>query len=189
MQIDQVIEQLRTLAPLFRGNVAGAAAYANGVNDQVWLPRPAAYVIPNDEDASENLDMGALQQLITERIAVIVDLDNATDRRGQYPASQLHLVRAAVWRAILNWRPDWDPAYPERNNAARGFYYLGGELQLLDRARLHYAFAFGLETTVTDCDGWQPPGVPLTEIQVQVTKPSAPTTPTAVSFDIKLPQS
>src|ERR1700728_4107174 len=101
MQIDLVIAQLRTLALLFAGNVAGAAAYANGIDDQVWLPLPAAYVMPLDDDAGENTSMAGPQQIVTERIAVIVVLANATtegDRRGQASAEQYGLMRAAVFK-------------------------------------------------------------------------------------------
>lgn len=187
MNIEQVIVQLRLGAPVFAGNVAGAAQYAYGVADQVWLPRPACYVIPESEESEGNNSMTSLQQIIAERVSVIVDLDNSLDRRGQAKAATLHDLRAAVFLAILNWRPDWNPSNPSFNMETRGFRYSGGEILLMDRARLHYSYTFELETTITDLDGWVLPSVPLIEVQGQFVDPitGLPLLPTK-SFDVKL---
>ncbi|HVB67976.1 MAG TPA: hypothetical protein VNE67_08995 [Acetobacteraceae bacterium] len=171
MNIDGVIGQLKSLVPTFGGNVAGAAAYAKAVEDQVWLPQPAAYVIPLDESAEPNQEEVGLYQLVTERIGVIVDLDNSADRRGQTTAAQLLALRYAVYAALLNWRPDWDQTNPTTNREARGLYYAGGRLLDFDRARFFYQFEFALDTTITDADGWQLAGPPLTDAFITVTDP------------------
>ena len=171
MQIDLVIAQLRALCPAFNNNVAGAADYANGVEEQVWLPLPAAYVVPMNDDADENTSMTGLQQIVTERIAVILVLNNATsasDRRGQASAEQYGTLRAAVFKALLNWRPDW-AANQATNRESRGIYYLGGELLDFDRARLFYRFTFGLDTTITELDGWTPTGTALADVRATIT--------------------
>ena len=164
MNISAVIAQLRMYAPVFEGRVAGAADFSKGLEDAVWMAQPAAYVIPLDEEAGENRSQDGLVQLITERIGVIVAFDNTTDRRGQGPATDLHEVRAAVWSALLNWRP-----YPD--SEGRGFSYGGGQLRDFDRGRLFYQWEFVIETTVTDDDGWQAPTAPLTDINVQGVNP------------------
>lgn len=165
MNLDAVITQLKTVA-MFGGNVAGAAAFADGIDSQVWLPTPAAYVIPLDEDASENQNLNGLQQIVTERIGIIVNLDNSADRRGQTASDQYDTTRTAIFKAILNWRPDWHPLNPELNREARGFYYQGGRLLDFDRARLFYQWEFALDITITDQDGWQPPAIPLLDITI-----------------------
>ncbi len=174
MDIGVIIGQLRALAPLFNGNVAGAAAYADGVDSQAWLPLPAAYVVPLDDDAGENLSQTGTQQIVSERIAVILVLNNATttgDRRGQASAEQYSTMRAAIFRAILNWRPDWNPATPATNRESRGIYYVRGSLIDFDLARLFYQFEFGLDTTITEDDGWTDTPVPLVDIQMTLTDP------------------
>lgn len=175
MNIDAVAAQLRSIATIFNGNVAGAAAYANGVADQAWLPLPAAYVIPGEEDAEPSESMTGTYQRVHERVSVIVvlptlsaggSLDSA-DRRGQAAAAQLRTYRVAIFRAILNWQPDPDEIDTTAQIEARGIYYLGGrypEEGAFDRARFRYEFLFGLDTTITDSDGWRPSGVPLVKV-------------------------
>lgn len=180
MNIDTVIAQIRALCPIFANNVAGAANYASGVRDQVWLPLPAAYVLHLPEEAEENTSANGLWQIIHERIAVIAVLDtmniggtlDIADRRGQACAAYLDTVRAGLFRAILNWRPDFDPANPATNREARGIYYVGAEFPAdgaFDRARFFYQFTFGLDTLVTEIDGWQLPYAPLVDIRGTIT--------------------
>lgn len=177
MNISLVISQIRQIAAVFNGNVAGAAEYASGVEDQVWLPMPAAYVIPLEEEASENQSMNGLWQISTESVGIIVLLDNTADRRGQAPVATLDQVKASLFTAILNWRPDssadnaTQPAgNPEQDHETRGFRLERGGIIAFDRARLRYQWDFALDVTFTDADGWQPPATPLTEIQGYLTE-------------------
>lgn len=168
MNLDKVITQIKSKVAIFNGNVAGAAAYANAVADQVWLPTPAAYIIPLDEDSTGNEQQSGLQQIITERIGVIVQLDNTGDRRGQGAILEYDGARTALFSQILDWRPDWDVNNPTANREARGLYYAGGRLVDFDRARLFYQFDFALDITVTEADGWSPDSVALTSIGIHV---------------------
>lgn len=172
MNIDAIAAQIRTVATAFNGNVAGGAAYANSIADQVWLPLPAAYVIPGDEDADPNESMTGSYQLVRERVSVIIvaatmsaggSLD-PVDRRGQAAAAQVDVLRAAVFKAILNWRPDEDGGDTITSPSARGLYYVAGRFIDMDRARFKYEYVFGLDTTITDDDGWRPTGTPLTKV-------------------------
>jgi hypothetical protein len=156
MKIDKVIEQLKAYAAMFEGRVAGAADFAQGVESQVWLTLPAAYVIPLDEDATENVDTTSLRQYVTERIGVIVEIDNSTDRRGQAAATSIDDARTWIFKALLNWHID-------PNRSARGLYYGGGQLREFDRARLFYQFEFCLDSTISYDDGFQVGGTPLTQ--------------------------
>jgi len=171
MNLDVVIQQIRTHAPVFEDRVAGAADYALAA-DQIWLRQPAAYVIPLEDDPSENENRTGIYQVVREKIGVVVDLSNAvdpTDRRGQGAASQaVDPYRAVLWRALLNWRPD-----PQRQ--ARGFAYAGGGLVGggLTRQWLRWQFDFVVETTLTTEDGWRPSSEPLREIQGTVVDPDS----------------
>jgi hypothetical protein len=191
LNINIVIPQIRTLATVFSGNVAGAAGYANAVADQVYLPLPAAYVVPGDEAGGENQSATGLVQSVEERIAVIVILqtlnvsgaEDLSDRRAQAAANSLHEIRASLFRAILNWRPDFD-VNPATNNEARGFRYVGGQLLDFDRARYFYQFDFALDTLITDDDGWRVPSDPLIDIHGTVTTDlGAP----PLEFDVTFP--
>ena len=180
MNIDTVVQQLRTFATIFDGNVAGAAAYANGVQDQVWMPLPAAYVIPAEEDAEPNESMTGTYQIVHERVSVIVVFPTLsaggaaglTDRRGQAAAAQLRTIRASIFKAILNWQPDPDGIDTTEQIEGRAIYYLGGRFPqegAFDRSRFFYQFTFGLDTTITDDDGWNPTGTPLTQVKATIT--------------------
>ena len=162
MNIDAVILQLKTYAPIFNGNVAGLAQYELA-KDQIWLPPPAAYVMPLDDEATPNKNLAGLNQIVTETVAIIVDLDNSADRRGQAASTDALLpIRTAVFAAILNWRPDGE-------NAARGFAYARGGLISSDRARMRWQFDFAIENTITSDDGFQLPSEPLTDIVGTIT--------------------
>lgn len=166
MNIDQVIAQLREHAPLFAGNVAGAAQYTKAAADQVWLPMPAAYVIPiNDEAAPNTMQGGSLIQIVRETIGIIVVLDNSADRRGQAAATNaVNEARQALFGALLNWRMDL-----KRN--AQGFAYERGALlpDSFTRAWLAWQFDFTIATQITDRDGVQITGNPLVRFAGAVT--------------------
>lgn len=178
MDLNAAIMQLRKYAPMFGGDpitgeggrVAGAADFAQAIEDQAWMALPAAYVIPLDEDTDENPPGPGLDQHISERMGVIVEMDNTADRRGQASASQFAPIRTAVFAALLNWRID--PIM-----AAQGLAYGGGRLLQFDRARLFYQWEFVLHRLLTDADGWQEPILDFAEIDVRVRDDGAPAGP------------
>lgn len=196
MNIDVVAAQVRTLATVFNGNVAGAAAYANAVQDSVWLPMPAAYVIPLEQEGGENESQNGIWQIVRERVGVIIvvstlsaggSLDLA-DRRAQAAAASIDTYRAAIFKAMLNWRPDWDPANPTANREARGFYFVNAgfpEGGGFDRARFVYQYMFGLDRLITDADGWQLPYDYPVDVQGTITSAIPPGDTLAV-FDVSL---
>jgi hypothetical protein len=181
MNLDLVISQIRTLVPFFAGNVAGAAAYANGVDAQVWLPTPAAYVVPLDGEATPNGEEAGLVQMLTERVNIIVQFDNSADRRGQSVTELYQSTLYAIFRAILNWRPNSsvdNPGVvvrdaPGNDVSAKGLYLVSEGLVDFDRARLFYRFTFGLDSMISDSDGWQPFSEPLRAIKGTITSPTS----------------
>lgn len=159
MNIDNVILQLRQNCDVFNGNVAGAADFAKGIETVVDMPLPAAYVVPLEDTAGENiLDNGLVQQ-VNERIAVIVEISNSADRRGQTSSDQINTLKYDIFSALLNWRID-----PDR--AVKGLQYDGGRLLDYDRGRLFWVFEFSLLVTIDDDDGYQVPTNPLDEIDI-----------------------
>jgi hypothetical protein len=124
-----------------------------------------AYVIPIHDEAEPNQKQTGVYQIVREKIGIIIDLDNTADRRGQAAATlAVRTIRAALFRALLNWRSD--PL-----TQSRGFSYDGGNLlpDGLSRNFLRWQFDFVAETTITDADGWQPPSTPITELLITPT--------------------
>jgi hypothetical protein len=162
MDISLVIQQLRRHCPSLGGRVGGAADFDTGVETVIALtdPKtgkyayPAAVVIPLEDDADPNALLDGSTQTVTETVGVIVAFDAKADRRGQAGASQVDAMKYAIFRALLGWVID-----PARG--ARGLYYAGGELLSFDRARLFWMYRMSSDATVTDGDGWQPQGDPV----------------------------
>jgi hypothetical protein len=165
MNLDLVIQQLRTFCPLLEGRVAGAADFDTGVESVLAitdpgtgkLSYPAAVVYPLDDEASPSADATGLLQIVTETIGVIVEFDATADRRGQGGVSQVEATKYAIFGALLNWAID-----PSRSS--HGLYYGGGSLIKFDRARLFWEYRFSFDATITDADGFIPRGDPLTNI-------------------------
>jgi hypothetical protein len=183
LNLDIVILRLKALCPLFGGNVAGAAEYQQGVKDEAWLPPPAAYVIPLDDEAGENRDLQGVDQWITERIGVAVMLSNVAgvavgDRRGQTASVLFNQIKYQLYGAMLNWRPNSSiensglvlPIDPGADHSAKGFAYAGGRLLDIDLARVFYQWDFSLEVQITDADGTWPPVANLQDLWIGVIK-------------------
>ena len=181
MNIDLVIAQVRRLATVFGGNVSGSAKYEKGVQDQVWLTLPAAYVIPLGTDVERVESMTGYYQIAHEKIGVIVVLDNSADRRGQNAVSGLDVIQKSIFSAILNWRPDSSVDNPTfagdptglpsafKDDYTRGFAFDGDGLLSFDLARLFYQFDFVIDRTIGDDLCWQQNSAPLTSIDMTAT--------------------
>jgi hypothetical protein len=158
MDLDLVISHLRANAPFFL-LVGGAADYQAGLKTVTFTALPSAFVLPLEDDPENTNDMGgSYHQFITEKIGVVVEIDNTADRRGQGASSQMGAARAALFAALLKWLPDPD-------NQERGFEYDKGGLLDFDRARLWWQFDFRIRTLISDADCWQVAGVPLLDLQ------------------------
>ena len=183
MNLSIVIAQLRNVTTFFNQNVAGAAAFANGVEDQVWLPLPAAYVVPVESSATENEEETGLYQIVSRRFKVIV-VDNAisaSGRRGQGAVEAQDSIEPAIFSALLNWRPD-----PTRST--KGIYKVSDGLVNFGRARLFYEYEFGLDETITDADGWQLPSVPLIGVESTIVTNGVTIEPINVTLPVPPPE-
>lgn len=147
MNLNLVINQLRTYCPSFSGRVAGAARFKR-LEESADLSVPAAYVIPLDDSPGDRMSLNDVRQPLIESFAVIVALSNVPDERGQAAVNTAHdAIRAELWHALLGWQPD--------KTIYRGVEYQGGNLLDLDRSRLWYQFDFGAYMEITPADGWQ----------------------------------
>jgi hypothetical protein len=149
MELEPIIEALRTRVPYFSNRIAGAAQFKQ-LQENAQLQVPFAFVIPADDTPGEQLSSNALRQNITDSFAVIVVLSNTADEKGQGSAKSVHQVRSLLWSALLGWSPteDYD-----------GIIYEGGQLLQLDRARMWYQFEFSAVTQIDDSYGWQGPAL------------------------------
>ena len=138
--------------------MAGAADFATGLERQVWLALPAAYVVPLEDEVTSNDEQNALRQIVTERIGVIVEFDNSPDRRGQGVTLNYETMRTALFAALINWHATPDAA------SVNGMQYDGGHLVQFDRARLFFQWDFSREILIDETDGFQIGSVPLLEI-------------------------
>ncbi|MCC7005071.1 MAG: hypothetical protein IT497_00325 [Ottowia sp.] len=142
MNLNIIIAELRKRCPLFEQRVGGAAEFSplpEGAN----LVVPAAYVIPLDDEVGPPSSGQGYRQTLTEGFTVVVALSNKADERGQSARTMLDQVRAALWRVLLGWSPA--PEYSE-------LVYEGGNLMLMDRARLYFGFEFSTQTQITTAD-------------------------------------
>lgn len=160
MNIDHVIQQVRTYCPSFQNRVAGAADFAKGLETVVNMSLPACYCLMLEETAGENDSMNSLFQQVNERCAIILEIDNSIagggDRRGQGAVDVVDPLKYEVFSAVLNWR------ITER--ATKGMQYDGGRLLDFDRARLWWQLEFSVITTIDSDDGFQPINTPLIEV-------------------------
>ena len=161
MNLEVAVAQVKSYVPALGGRVSGAADFASGLESVVALPLPAAFIMPIEDDAADNENWPGVQQIVTERIAVVVEFDNTTGsdadaRTGFAGVDQVYPMRANLFSALLSW-------LPPNLNAARGFSYGGGRILTFDRARLFWQFEFTIDVTITDADGFGPFGDPLTD--------------------------
>lgn len=145
MQLETIISALRSRCPGFTNRVSGSAQFKM-LPETAALAVPCAYVVPLDDQPGESMAKNAVRKPLVDSFAVIVVLSNVADEKGHAAASSLHAWRAALWAALLGWRPD---------ECYEGIEYEGGQLMSLDRARLWYRFEFGAAMEITPADGWQ----------------------------------
>lgn len=139
MKITPIITHLRARCPSFGGRVAGALELSVLLDDNSPLmTMPAAYVVVTRDDPESVQTPTPYTQSLQEQFDVVVALA-AADERGQAVADRVHDLRAELWRALLGWQPaaEYDPVE-----------YSGGDLLLLNRARVVYRFGFQLASQI-----------------------------------------
>lgn len=145
MNLETIIEALRTRCPGFSNRIAGAAQFKL-LPESAALAVPCAFVVPLDDNPTDSQSQNSVRQGLTDSFAVVVALDNAADERGQGAAASVHSTRAALWGALLGWSPA---------TGYDGITYEGGSILQLDRARCWYQFEFGALMEIGPEDGWQ----------------------------------
>ncbi len=141
MKLTPIIATLRARCPVFDNRVAGAAQFKN-LPDTGKLRLPAAYVVPGDDNASEQRSQSDYWQTISEGFSVIIFVSNGVDERGQSASFDVvHDIRNMLFRALLGWNPE-----PTGNPIT----YDGGTLLDVNRHELIYQFDFRVDTELTE---------------------------------------
>lgn len=151
MNIADIITQLRTYATVFGERVHGAAEYSAIEGQEVTsLAVPSAYVIPISDETTETTSKAsnAPHIEVTSNFAVLVVVDNTTDRTGLAGVKSYDAIRTALWAALFNW--------PVESSVITPLRYRGSRLIERNRARLSWAFNFSYGFTITPADGFQP---------------------------------
>ncbi len=145
MKIGPIVLKLRLQETRFENRIGGAAELALALT--YTLQKEMAFVVQMAETASANRMDSAISQLITERFAVIIALDNASsdkDKMGLTAYDTLFDVRTEIFSALLGWQME---------GAESLISYAGGRVIQVNRAYLWYQFEFLVETRIDDDDG------------------------------------
>lgn len=134
MKPSLVVAHLRDHCPIFARRVSEGIDWES-LEGQAKFAMPAAYVIETDDDAQPNdLDTG-VRQVVTDSFDVCVALP-AVDERSGAGRDAAHIVRAALYLALVGWRPE------SHYDAVQ---YSGKSLLLTNRFRTVYRFTFSAE--------------------------------------------
>lgn len=99
------------------------------------LATPAAYVVITDDDAGDWLYQNEHKQDVEDNFDVCVVL-SPPDERDPVKVDAVHDARRLLLLALVGWRPAAE-CEPIR--------YIGGQLLLVNRARMVYRFSFRTE--------------------------------------------
>lgn len=138
MNLGSVVLQIRAANTRFTNKVAGAAELA--LAQEFPLIQETAFVVQVADKCPPNNYDSSINQLLTERIAVIVALENDSSKKdilGFEAYSLIDTVRNELFVALLGWQPTGSESL---------MYYAGGRLVSLDRAWLWYQFEFEAAT-------------------------------------------
>jgi hypothetical protein len=169
-----------SLVPFFAGRVVISANVERiiGEGDVGGTPgsiAPAIYISELAYDASENTSRSGLLQLVWESLSIIALIPMSDNIMGSGTPVLIQGALDQIYRAILNWNDS-----PIRNE--RPWEFVGGHSLHVDSVRYLYQLVFRKQVLITDADGFQVGGPPLTEIDVNFIPPG----PT-FGFNILLP--
>ncbi len=145
MLLSPIVIKLRDAETDFGRYIGGSADLVKAMDYS--LTKEAAFVIQLAETASTNNYDNSISQLISERFAVVVALDNGSsdkDKLGIIAYDRLQGIRTQLFKAILGWQ------IPAAESITS---YSGGKVLGINRAKLWYQFEFSADTRITDDDG------------------------------------
>lgn len=99
LDIAEIITHLKSSCPQLNGNVFGSAELGAVQSQAQNYPTPCAFVLQEDEDASD-MSANDLSQLITANFVVVLAVRNVSDSRGQAAHLQLRPVALELKTAL-----------------------------------------------------------------------------------------
>ena len=145
MRLSLIVAKLKLAETRFENRIGGAAQLDWCLDNT--FEGDMAFVVQVGESANENEYDSGINQIVTERFAIIVALRNDTttlDKLGIIAYDSLHDIRAELWSALLNWN------MPETEEP---IYYVGGNIFAIHRGYLWYQYNFETTIRITDEDG------------------------------------
>lgn len=138
MNIGEIVLHLRAANTRFSNHITGAAELA--LAQEFPIKKEIAFVVPVADSATTNTDDSGINQLLTERVAIIAVFQNDTSKRdllGFTAYDPVDTVRLELFKALLGWQPA---------NAESLMTYSGGRVITFDRAWLWYQYEFEVVT-------------------------------------------
>lgn len=148
MRVGPVVLKLRLAETRFGDKIGGAAELDLVLRET--FNTDMAFVVQLSEEAGVNQDVNSINQILTERFAVIVALKNDTtqsDKTGLTAFDTLHEVRTDIFKALLGWQIE------EAESIIR---YAAGALLDINDAWLWYQFEFEFDIRLYPEDGVDP---------------------------------
>jgi hypothetical protein len=141
MRLGKIVLKLRAQNGYFRNFIGGSAELGLALDNAPTCE--FAFVIAGAEATAPNVEDVAINQLISERFAVVVLLKNdlaQSDKHGFQAYEKLHDIRADIFRALIGWQL--------RENEST-IYYQGGSLLSVNSTWLWYQFEFEAKTRLS----------------------------------------
>ncbi len=152
MKPSDIVAHLRKYCPIFTRNIAAGINW-DAVRDSTQLSTIAAYVVPTDEKAGDQLYDNVIVQEVAEGIDIVVVFPQV-DEAGYAVADKVSDVRRELCRALVGWTPPGN---------SEPFLYDGRSFLHSDRAKASYSFSFSsvdilghavLPTNPDDAETW-----------------------------------
>lgn len=109
MILTEVILRLREKCPIFNKRVGGTAKFSRATElEETAIGVPCCFVMPQGTQAQPRLHDDNTTTMVTERVAIIVCVDNTHDRsRGSGVSAQeaLRVIEQQIYTALVGWRP------------------------------------------------------------------------------------
>lgn len=145
MRLGLIAAKIIAASTRFENRVGGTVELDLAITST--LQKDMAFVVPLGETASPNENDTIINQLVTERFAVVVALASDTSQRDKSGITAYDTVddaRADIFHAILGWTmPDTDYFIS----------YAGGSILDFSRAYLWYEFDFDCAVRIGQDDG------------------------------------
>ena len=86
-------------------DVKGSAALAAALADHKKIQRDTVYVLPESEDAEENIEPVAVRQRCAVGITLALAVKNRRDQRGEAGLEEMDGLHQRVRKILLGWVP------------------------------------------------------------------------------------